>query len=112
MGNKTDKTYKQQTNLPLDIIPEEHPYTMAKDETFKVKILFKRKALATTKVKVWHRLKARLTQTDYTTNEDGEIKFFLSPTGRWMVSVVKMERLENDPRADWQSYWGSLTWGY
>jgi hypothetical protein len=29
-----------------------------------------------------------------------------------MISTVKMERLENDPRANWQSYWGSCTWGY
>jgi hypothetical protein len=29
-----------------------------------------------------------------------------------MVSCVKMVRLQNDPQAEWQSYWGSLTWGY
>ena len=29
-----------------------------------------------------------------------------------MVSTVKMIRLENDAKANWQSYWGSCTWGY
>ena len=50
-------------------------------------------------------------------NANGEIKFPVTGSGKWMVSVVKMERLEKETQAHpiaigWQSYWGSLTWGY
>ena len=30
----------------------------------------------------------------------------------WMVSLVKMVPNKADDKADWQSYWGSFTWGY
>jgi len=112
VGEKTNDVYKQRTELPLDIIPAEHPYTVAKDGHFKVKIFFKGEKLKKTRVKVWHKLENKVSQLEYTTNDDGEIKFFLSPEGEWMISCVKMIRLQKDPQAEWQSYWGSLTWGY
>jgi len=112
VGSKTTDAYKRKTDLPLDIIPAEHPYTVSKDGHFKVKIFFKGEKLKKAKVKVWHKLENKVSQVEYTTNEDGEIKFFLSPEGQWMVSCVKMVRLQNDLQAEWQSYWGSLTWGY
>ena len=43
---------------------------------------------------------------------NGEIVFRVTTKGKWMISTVKMERLIDNPVADWQSYWGSLTWGY
>jgi len=112
VGSKTTDAYKRKTELPLDIIPAEHPYTVAKDGNFKVKIFFQGEKLKKTKVKVWHRVDNKVSQLEYTTNDDGEIKFFLHPEGEWMVSCVKMIKLQNDSQAEWQSYWGSLTWGY
>lgn len=112
VGTKTDKTYKQKTDLPIDIIPEDHPYNAANDEKFKVKVLFKGEPFANEKVKVSHRLNNMITQIEYTTDEDGDFKFFFTPVGDWMVSTVKIVRLKNDSKAEWQSYWGSLTWGY
>ena len=112
VGDKKTDPYKHKTELPLDIVPAEHPYNVAKDGNFKVKVFFMGEKLKKTKVRVWHRLDDKVNNQEYTTDEDGEIKFFLSPEGEWMISCVKMVRLESDPRAEWQSYWGSLTWGY
>jgi len=112
VGGKFTNVYKQKTNLPLDIIPTEHPYSVSKDGNFKVKLFFMGEKLKKTKVKVWHHLDDKISQEEFTTDDEGEIKFFLSPEGEWMVSCVKMIRLEDDPKAEWQSYWASLTWGY
>lgn len=112
VGNKMTNAYKQQTDLPVDIIPSDNPYNVAKDGNFKVKIFFQGEKLKNSMVKVWHKLDDKVTEKDYTTDDDGEIKFFLASEGEWMVSCVKMVKLQNDPKADWQSYWGSLTWGY
>jgi uncharacterized GH25 family protein len=112
VGNKMTNTFKQKTDLPLDIIPSDNPYNVAKDGNFKVKILFQGEKLKKAKVKVQHKLDEKVSEQDYVTDDDGEIKFFLGTQGEWMVSCVKMVKLENDPKADWQSYWGSLTWGY
>jgi uncharacterized GH25 family protein len=113
VGDKTDHTYKQKTGLPIDIIPDDHPYSVAKDDDdFKVKFYFQGEPMKHTKVKVWHKVNNKISPAEYTTDNDGEIKIFLTPTGQWMVSTVKMIHLENDPKAEWQSYWGTLTWGY
>jgi uncharacterized GH25 family protein len=112
VGDKTTNACKQKTGLPLDIVPAEHPYSVAKDGNFKMKVFFMGEKLKRTKVKVWHKLDNKISQFDYTTDGEGELKFFLSPVGEWMVSCVKMVRLQNDPQAQWQSYRGSLTWGY
>ncbi len=112
VGSKTTDAYKRKTELPLDIIPAEHPYNVTRDGNFKVKVFFMGEKLKKAKVKVWHQVDKKVSQLEYTTDDDGEVKFFLSPEGEWMVSCVKMVKLQNDQQAEWQSYWGSLTWGY
>jgi uncharacterized GH25 family protein len=112
VGSKTDNLYKQRTSLPLDIIPGEHPYTIAKDGHFKIKVYFQGDALKNHKVRVWHRVGTKMTMTEHYTGNDGEFKFFITPEGEWMVSCVQMVRLANDDKADWQSYRATLTWGY
>lgn len=112
VGKRYTNSYKQKTGLPLDIIPAEHPYTISKDKHFKVKLYFKGEKLKNTKVKIWHKLDDKISVHEGMTDAEGEIKFFISPQGEWMVSCVKMIRSENDEKAEWQSYWGSLTWGY
>jgi uncharacterized GH25 family protein len=57
-------------------------------------------------------VKNKTTKKDLKTNSQGEIAFPVNTSGKWMISMVKMERLFDNPVADWQSYWGSLTWGY
>jgi uncharacterized GH25 family protein len=112
VGENRTHYCKKKTALPLDIIPDDNPYSEPKDGNFKLKVLFQGKELKKTKIKVWHKVNNKVSVEEYTTNDDGEVKIFLSLKGEWMVSCVKMIRLENDMKAEWQSYWGSLTWGY
>jgi uncharacterized GH25 family protein len=106
---KTD-IYKKQTALPLDIIPQSHPYLVTGKQT--MKMLLNNQPLANQKVRVWHKMPDGVTDSSYISNENGEFSFTVSPKGEWMVSCVNMIRLNNDAMAQWQSYWGSCTWGY
>jgi uncharacterized GH25 family protein len=112
VGNATDNTYKIKTHLPLEIVPGEHPYTVAKDGRFKIKVFFRGNPLKHHLIKVWHKLNNKVTLTSHFTDEQGECKFFLAAEGEWMVGCVEMIRLEDDSRADWQSFHSTLTWGY
>jgi uncharacterized GH25 family protein len=111
-GNKKDEACKQQTDLPVDIIPQQNPYSLKNGDSLTAKVLFKKKPLANYKVRVWHKNKGDLSASNLTTNEKGELKLKIKTAGVWMVSTVAIERLTNDEKADWQSYWGSCTWGY
>jgi uncharacterized GH25 family protein len=117
VGKVYDTVFKQHTDLPLDIIPQSNPYTLKNKEEVTVKIFFNDQPLTGKLVKVWHRKKNKTIKEEYTTNRNGEISFDVETNGEWMVSCVKMKRLNNDPQlrpvtAGWQSYWGSCTWGY
>lgn len=112
VGALKTAVYKKQTNLPIDIIPLSHPYQLKDGDTLTVKILFKGEPLQNTKIRTWHKLPGTVTDTSMMSNEKGEISFPVTTSGEWMVSCVTMIRLTDDPHAQWQSYWGSVTWGY
>jgi uncharacterized GH25 family protein len=112
VGNVKDKTFSVITDLPVDIIPFSNPYSLKKEDSLAVKILFRNFPLANALVKIWHWANDKTEKSELVSNENGEIKFPVTVSGKWMLSVVKMERFENDTKANWQSYWGSLTWGY
>ncbi|MFT3936652.1 MAG: DUF4198 domain-containing protein [Chitinophagaceae bacterium] len=100
------------TNLPLDIIPLSNPYAAKENDSIGVKLLFKGQPMVQQMVNIWQRLDGKTTRQSYFTNEHGITRFAIIPEGKWMVSTVKMQHLENDATANWQSYWGSCTWGY
>jgi hypothetical protein len=112
IGGMMDSTYKIKTGLPLEIIPLAHPYLLKKNKDLPVQFIFKDSILANCLVKVWHRINGKTDMTDMHTDEKGRLWVPVSQNGEWMISVVKMEPLADTSKANWQSYWGSLTWGY
>jgi uncharacterized GH25 family protein len=115
VGNVKDETYKTPTALPLDIIPQSHPYKHTDGEELGFKIFYKGDAFANSLVKVWHHSKGETIKKDLKTDENGFVKFTVQKNGRWMISCVKMIHAERGPAklyVPWESYWGSCTWGY
>ena len=112
VGDEKDQVFRTPTFLPIDIIPITHPYLLKDKELFRAKIFYKTTPLANTLVKLWHRVNKKTAKKELRTDANGEIVFRLTTSGKWMISTVIMERLYDNPVADWQSYWGSLTWGY
>lgn len=112
VGPKMDKYCLQPTDLPLDIIPLTNPYILKQGDSLSVKVNFQGQPLANQLMKLWYREDSEVFHPQLITDENGIIRFPVSVKGKWMISTVKMEHLDNDPKADWQSYWGSLTWGY
>ncbi|WP_295119581.1 hypothetical protein [uncultured Chitinophaga sp.] len=50
--------------------------------------------------------------TKYISDEAGEVTIPVTLKGRWMFSTVHVVPYTNPEEADWQSYWGSYTFGY
>jgi uncharacterized GH25 family protein len=109
-GKTTDDTYKKVIGLPIEIIPEQNPYKLKKGDPVKFKILYNGKPFFGAKVKVWNRYNNRTSIQNIFAQQDGMIETHISNPGTWMVSVVKMIPSKN-PKAEWQSYWGSLVFG-
>jgi len=112
VGDLKDKTFLFTTDLAIDIIPYTNPYQVSSNELFRAKVLYKRSPMRNGLVKVWNRVKNKTVKKELRTDANGDIAFRITTKGKWMLSTVKMERLTDNPVADWQSYRGSLTWGY
>lgn len=112
IGNEKDDTYKIKCNLPVEFIPLNHPYLIEKNSQIRFKLLFNNVPLPNYKVKIWHKYNQNSKHFDLKTNNYGEFSIPVSRIGNWMVSTVKMERIDASKQANWQSYWASFTWGY
>ena len=107
VGDTPDDTYKKNTGLPLDIIPEKHPATMKKGDLVQFKILFNGKPDFGARAYVWNNKDNKVFMQPVYSQKDGTIDVRIFNDGDWMISVVKMIQVSN-PKADWQSFWGSL----
>jgi uncharacterized GH25 family protein len=112
VGDKLTDLYRKETGLPLDIIPQANPYGLKQKGTLSFTVLFGGKPLPQAICKVWKHHRGKTTVQELTTNAAGQLSLPTEPEGRWMISTVKMARLQDDPKAQWQSYWGTVTWGY
>lgn len=112
IGTKYTDQILQRTELILDIVPLTHPYRFTQTGSMPVQVFFNGQPFAGKMMRIWHRVGGKLTVSNQLTDAEGKLSFQIKPEGEWMVSCVAMKRLENDPKAQWQSYWGSLTWGY
>jgi uncharacterized GH25 family protein len=117
IGALKTNIYKKQTGLPVDLIPLSHPYQLKNGDSLTVQVLFNGNPLPNAIVRSWHKLPTGVTTTSYFSNANGEIRFAVTTSGEWMLSCVNMVHYpkgtdEIQPATVWQSYWGSLTWGY
>ena len=117
----TDQTFATDTGMPLEIIPLQNPYSLKTGDQADFQILFNHKPLANALVRYWNRpvngsiekpgiRPAGLTETHQRSSPLGRVRFRLK-TGQNMVSLVQMVPNEDRQQADWQSYWGSFTFG-
>jgi uncharacterized GH25 family protein len=113
VGKKTDEIHKTKVGHTLEIIPEQNPYTLQDKSPLQFKVLFKKKPLPNQIIKVWRKKEGKLlSKTDIKTDEQGMISITLEKQGDYMISTVKMIPHPKPTEADWQSYWGSLVFGF
>ena len=103
--------YVAPTALPLDIVPLDNPYNLKQPGTISFNIYFQNRLLHSGKVMLWQRLNGQTKQTVLEI-ESGVVKATIDPAGTWMISLVQMIQDPVKGTGYWQSYWGSLTWGY
>lgn len=110
VGSKTDETYRKETDFPLEIIPEQNPYTLKMGDVIRFRILYEGKPLFGARVFVWNRSNNRTIRQPVYSQQDGSVEARLSDAGPWMISVIKMVP-SKDGQADWHSYWSNLVFG-
>jgi uncharacterized GH25 family protein len=103
-----DETYKLNTGMVLEIIPQTNPYTSQGE--LEVYFEFKGKPLVNYQVRTWCKSNGKLiVKSFHRTNEKGKAILPIKESGEWMISLVKMELYKVSDKADYESFWGSYT---
>jgi hypothetical protein len=103
--------YTSTAGLPLDIVPIDNPYNLKTAGDISFNIYFQGKLVRGGKAWLWQRKGGKTIKTAINI-ENGVAKATIDPSGTWMLSLVRMVVDPAKGNGYWQSYWGSITWGY
>lgn len=98
--------------LALELVPERDPYTVHIGDRLPLRVLFRGKPLSGALVSgVYASSVGRPDEFPVSARTDaqGRVTISLAFPGPWLIRMVHMVRLDGAPDADWESFWGSLT---
>ena len=110
-GEMSDGTYALRTGQRMEITPLSDPFAAVPGATLRLKLSFDGKPLSGVLVKGWHRHRdqSQLLIIRARADAAGEVALSLPYAGEWMVSAVHMQPAQGTADADWDSFWGNLT---
>jgi uncharacterized GH25 family protein len=80
-------------------------------ETLRIRVLFDGKPLKDAHVFAHNRQGDKVSTQALTTSDEGTVSVKLVAGGPWLLRLVHMQRCKDDDQADWESFWGALSFG-
>jgi Domain of unknown function (DUF4198) len=103
------RTQTTQTAQRLQIVPAQNTLAQAPGAAMRFQILFDGNPLADRLVKAWYKHDGQTLLIRAQSDAGGHLIFNFPYAGPWMLSVVHMIAANETAEADWDSYWGNLT---
>jgi uncharacterized GH25 family protein len=98
--------------LTLEIVPDRNPFALGPSRSLPVHVLYKGRRLANATVKLTNLGADQRPVATAVTNKTGRATFRVPARGRWLLNVVWGEPVSGDPKADYDTTFSSLTFGY
>lgn len=111
-SGRPDPRVTKPLGLSLEIVPERDPYALGKDRTLPVHVLYEGRRLPGALVKLRDLHNDEIPVAMARTDRNGRAVFRIPATGQWLVNVVWSRPLKGDVRADFDTVFSSLTFGY
>ena len=109
LSGPTDKTQGDRAlGFTLELVAERNPYTMNAGQELPVRLTYENRPLAGALVVAMNRANPSQKLTARS-GKDGRVRFRLPRGGVWMIKAVHMIEAPAGAKADWASYWASLT---
>ncbi len=108
VGGQNDDTWQHVFGHRLEIIPAQNPYLLKTGDQLSLLVLYEGQPLARAQIEsgtAATKGKPARTQTDTA----GHATITLSASGPTFIHTVTMVAIKNDPQADWESSWATLT---
>ncbi len=109
-GASADKLYALPDKLWLEIVPEQSPCGLKVGDSFRVRVLFEGQPPAGAHIAAgFQGATGHKYPVWIPTDANGRAAVKLDRAGVWFVRVLHMVPAQNDPEADWQSAFSTLT---
>jgi uncharacterized GH25 family protein len=107
-----DRQVTTPVGLSLEIVPERNPYALGPRDPVPVRIYYGGRPLAGALVKLTNlEFDNRPLQTRLS-DAEGRAAFDLPRRGTWLINVIWTQPLKGNPRADFETTFSSLTFGF
>ena len=107
-GLPSDTQGDRRLGFTLELVAEKNPYALRAGQDLPVQLTYENRPLEGALVVAMNRQNPAEKLTART-GRDGRVKFRLRPGGMWLVKAVHMVPAPAGTKADWASYWASLT---
>ena len=107
-GSSNDDRGDRRLGFPLELMAERNPYAAGADRDLPVRLLYENQPLAGALVVAMNRLNPA-EKMSARTDAEGRVRFKLQPGRMWLIKAVHMVPAPADARAEWASFWASLT---
>ncbi|HEX9723811.1 MAG TPA: DUF4198 domain-containing protein [Vicinamibacteria bacterium] len=108
VGDESDGRWSESTGLRLEVVPHASPHTLRRGATLPFVVLFEGKPLPVVTV-VGGRAGTPAHRVKAVTDSNGEASVVLEEAGRWYLRALHVIRLRDDPEAQWESFWTTIT---
>jgi uncharacterized GH25 family protein len=92
----------------LELVAERNPYAVGPGQDLPVRLIYENRPLAGALVVAMNRLNPA-EKLSARTDKDGRVRFKVRPGGMWLIKAVHMVPAPAGARAEWTSFWASLT---
>jgi hypothetical protein len=104
----SSRVHETKLGFPLELFPEQNPYTLHVGDAFSVKLTYLDEPLAGVLVGCMAASDPKA-EVRVRTDAEGRAQFTLAKDGAWLVHAVHMVRAPAGESFDWESFWASLT---
>lgn len=109
VGDQLTDDYKTPLGYPVEIIPQQNPYSLKAGQTLTVLCTLDGEPLKNQFVIAgWESRDGKLRTLTARTDRRGIANFVLKEAGNWYVKLIQMTRL-SDPTLNYESKWATLT---
>jgi uncharacterized GH25 family protein len=107
-GSPSEAQSDRSLGFTLELVAERNPYALRAGQDLPVRLTFENRPLAGAMVVAMNRLNPSEKLTGRSDSE-GRVRFRMTKKGLWLVKAVHMVPAQDRAKADWASYWASLT---
>jgi len=106
-GNNASRI-KQELGMTLEIVPLGNPYEMKPGDSLPIQVLYLSKPIEGLTVIAFNNDQPE-ERRKIITDKNGKALIPLNSKGIWLLQSIQMIPVEQPSRADWESFWASLT---